>query len=132
MSYEITQARGHCCVRLFGVVSAADLLRFGQEIERIEDATPDDFDRIVDFTGVDDFAVGFLEVNGLAQRRRERRFRNPVKVALVAIRPNEFGYARMYQTLNDHPMVAIRIVSSLEAAVTWLSEPASAAPADPP
>lgn len=128
MSFEITQPGDHRLVRLFGTVVAADLLRFGEEIERLKAASPTDFNRIVDFTGVDDYAIGFAEVNGLAQRRRDLRFRTPVKLALVAVRPNDFGFARMYQTLNDNPQMTIRIVASREEALAWFAELAELPP----
>jgi hypothetical protein len=132
MSYEITTPGDYLLVRLFGTVVAGDLHRFGTEIDRIEDANPRELDRIVDFTGVTEFAVGFEIVNGLARQRRERKFRTPVKLALVVVRPSEFGFARMYQTLNDNPQMTIRILASREEAIAWFAEPTADRPLEPP
>jgi len=59
----------------------------------------------------------------LAAARRARTFPNSFRSALVVAREVQKGYARMFQTLNDHPMVQIRIFEDWEAAERWLREP---------
>jgi hypothetical protein len=45
-----------------------------------------------------------------------------VRTALVAVTPVQLGIARMFQTLNDHPLIELRVFSDREAAVAWLEE----------
>jgi len=59
-------------------------------------------------------------VNALAERRRTVALQHPIRSAIVAPTPVSFGFARMFQTLNDHPQIAISIFSTVEAAEAWL------------
>ena len=49
-----------------------------------------------------------------------RAINEPIRSALVASKPVQFGFARMFQMLNDNPRVQIRIFGSLEEAHQWL------------
>lgn len=85
--------------------------------------------RVTDLTGVTRFDVGFVDMSGLAQRRREQSPANPIRSAIVAATPVQLGFARMFQTLNDHPRITMRIFPDLDGALAWLAEapPAPAA-----
>jgi hypothetical protein len=50
------------------------------------------------------------------ERRRTQRFANSIKSAVVASRPVQVGFARMYQTLNTNPQVEIQIFAALAEA----------------
>jgi hypothetical protein len=45
------------------------------------------------------------------------------KSAIVAKDVAHYGFARMYETLNDHPQVVIGIFSDEADAMRWLEEP---------
>ena len=90
-----------------------------REVERLEDAGVMS-DWITDLTPLDRIDVGFEEVFAVAQRRAERKVAAPIKSALVANRPVQFGFARMFQMLNDNPRIQIRIFGNLEEAQQWL------------
>ena len=56
----------------------------------------------------------------LALHRAQRPIPVPIKSALVALKPVHFGFARMFQMLNDNPRIQIRIFGNLEEAQQWL------------
>jgi hypothetical protein len=119
MPYEFRDEGRYYYARLSGSLDRAELNAMTQEVERLEDAGVM-LDRITDFTSVDRIDVGFEEVFAVAQRRAERRVATPIRSALVANRPVQFGFARMFQMLNDNPRIQIRIFGSLEEARQWL------------
>jgi len=53
-------------------------------------------------------------------KRAQRLIPAPIRSALVADKPIQFGFARMFQMLNDNPRVQIRIFGNLEEAQQWL------------
>jgi hypothetical protein len=90
-----------------------------KEVERLEDEGVLR-DRLTDLTALDRIDVGFEEVFALAVKRGERKVSAPIRSALVANRPVQFGFARMFQMLNDNPRIQIRIFGNLEEAQRWL------------
>ncbi|HWK89519.1 MAG TPA: hypothetical protein VNP72_05970 [Longimicrobium sp.] len=91
------------------------------EAEDARDVCPD---RVTDFTGVVRFEVGFDDISELARRRRQQPPAHPIRSAVVAATPVQTGFARMLQTLNDHPRITMRIFSDLESALAWVAEEA--------
>jgi len=67
-----------------------------------------------------DFAIAGTR---LARTRKAFGPRNPFRTALVAVSALQQGYARMFQTLNDHPMITVRVFDSIAAAEAWLDTP---------
>jgi hypothetical protein len=56
----------------------------------------------------------------VAERTRSRPLAAPVLSAIVVSQPVQLGYARMFQTLNEHPRVTMRIFEDVVAAREWL------------
>ena len=119
MPFEIRDEGQFYSARLFGVMDSADLNAVMAEVERLEDEGPPK-DRVTDFTALERIDVGFEEVFALAMRRAQRQVAAPIKSALVANRPVQFGFARMFQMLNDNPRIQIQIFGTLEEAQQWL------------
>jgi hypothetical protein len=127
MAYRITRELHYLRIELFGTITRGDLEMIAQELAALEatlDVTPH---RLTEVQGVIDREIGFPEVLALAERRRAVRLRNPVKSAIVAAQPVSVGYARMIQTLHNHPQVEVQIFSTLEVAEAWLMEDQAAA-----
>jgi hypothetical protein len=118
MPFEIHDEGGYYSARLFGVLDRTDLNAVMAEIERLEDIVTKD--RLTDLTALEHIDVGFEEVFGLAMKRAQRVIPAPIRSALVAVKPIQFGFARMFQMLNDNPRVQIRIFGNLEEAQQWL------------
>lgn len=119
MPFEIRDEGKFHSARLFGVLDRADLNAVMKEVERLEDAGLLG-DRVTDLTALERIDVGFEEVFALAMQRAERKVTVPIRSALVANRPVQFGFARMFQMLNDNPRIQIRIFGNLEEALRWL------------
>jgi hypothetical protein len=119
MPFEIRDEGNFYSARLFGVLDRADLDAVMQEVERLEDEGVLR-DRLTDLTALDRIDVGFEEVFALAVKRGERAVPAPIRSALVANRPVQFGFARMFEMLNDNPRIQIRIFGNLEEAQRWL------------
>jgi hypothetical protein len=119
MPFEISDEGRFYSARLYGVLGRVDLNAFTREMERLEDEGPPK-DRVTDFTALERIDVGFEEVFALAMRRAHRTVKGPIKSALVANRPVHFGFARMFQMLNDNPWIQIRIFGNLDEARQWL------------
>lgn len=120
MPFEIHDEGPFLSARLFGILDLRDLNALVEEVERIESAAPAPKDRITDLTALDRIDVGFEEVFAVAHRRAQRQVTAPIRSALIAVQPVHFGFARMFQMLNDNPRINIRIFASRDEAVSWL------------
>jgi hypothetical protein len=118
MPFEIHDEGGFYFARLFGVLDHTDLNGMLAEIERLEDVVVKD--RLTDLTGVERVDVGFEEVFAVAMKRAQRQIPSPIRSAIVAAKPVHYGFARMFQMLNDNPRVLIRIFGTLPEAQQWL------------
>jgi hypothetical protein len=121
MPFEITNQGGFLFLRLFGVVTAQDLMRAVEQAEVMEGSLPVAMNAVTDITSVESFDINYPAVLAVAARRRARVVKNPVKSALIAREAVAVGFARMFQTLNDNPQVEIRIVQSLQEAKNWFA-----------
>lgn len=119
MPFEIRDEGGFHSARLFGVLDRTDLDAVSLAVDQMEDAGLMK-DRLTDLTGLDRIDVGFEEVFALAHRRALRPIPVPVRSALVASKPVQFGFARMFQMLNDNPRIQIRVFGNLTEAAQWL------------
>jgi hypothetical protein len=119
MPFEIRDEGGFYAARLFGVLNSSELDAVSAEVDKLEDAGLLK-DRLTDLTGLDHIDVGFEEVFALAHRRALRPITAPVRSALVACKPLQVGFARMFQMLSDNPRIQIRVFGSLQEAEQWL------------
>ncbi len=125
MPFEIRDEGRFYFARLSGVLDRADLDAVTAEIERLEEEAPPK-DRVTDLTALTRIDVGFEEVFGVAVKRAQRKVSAPVRSALVAKQPVHYGFARMFQMLNDNPRIQIRIFGTVEEAMEWLDSARSA------
>jgi hypothetical protein len=65
-------------------------------------------------------AVG--DVANIAHLRETIAPANPIRTAVVAHTAAQQGYARMFQTLNDHPLVTVAVFADRAAAGAWLDQ----------
>jgi hypothetical protein len=107
-------------VRFNGAITGADLNDVAGFIRDVESRTSPAPDRVVDIGVNTTLAIRFGEVAGLADQRRAIVLANPIRTAVVAHSAAQQGYARMFQTLNDHPLITIQVFRDLAAAEAWL------------
>ncbi|MBC8087556.1 MAG: hypothetical protein H7Z40_09830, partial [Phycisphaerae bacterium] len=116
MAVEIEIRDDVLCVTLTGTITKVDMLRIGNTVSSIEDSMALAPPRISDFSASQRMEVGFEEMMALAEHRRRSNLANPVRSATVVSNPLQRGMARMFQTLNDHPLVTIQIFDDREKA----------------
>jgi len=114
--------------RLSGVVSAADLEALATETLEIERGGTHTPPRLTDLRAVTDATIGYPEVASLADVTRARPLVGPIRSALLVAQPAQLGFARMFQTLNQHPLITIRIFNDETAAREWLAGDPNDAP----
>ena len=121
MPYTIERDGPHLQITFLGSIEPRDLSRVALEAKSYEggDVVPH---RITDLSRVDKLNISFEDVFQLAAARKLLRFSNTFKSALVVSSDIQMGYARMFQTLNDHPQITLRIFESAAAARVWLDE----------
>ncbi|HUQ82878.1 MAG TPA: hypothetical protein VM076_17130 [Gemmatimonadaceae bacterium] len=128
MAFSIESAGGLVVITFSGSLTGSDLQGLADELLALERGGAHTPPRLTDLRGVDDMAVGYPEIARLADRSRARPLDAPIRSALVVGQPVQLGIARMFQILNEHPRVTVRIFDDELAARTWLSE----VPTDPP
>ena len=121
MSFEIRADRPIIEIRIFGSFTNDDLRQLAIEARRIEATENPVRHRITDTRGVTELACDFRGVAAFAEDRRRCAFPNAFKSAIVAPDVAHFGFARMFQTLNDHPKISIAIFPDEDGARTWLA-----------
>ena len=104
---------------MFGVLDLKELEAITAEVERLEESGTVG-DRLTDLSELERIDVGFEEVFAVALKRALRPIRTPIRSALVASKPVQFGFARMFQMLNDNPRIQIRIFDNRPEAEQWL------------
>jgi hypothetical protein len=109
-----------------GALTLDDLLACVQRGERLEASRNETARHLIDFTGVQQFEIGFDEMSIATARSNSQNCPNRIRCAVVAQRPLAFGFARMFELLINHPRVEIRVMRSCDDALEWLGwRPAS-------
>lgn len=120
MPYQILLDNDVLQIALRGRVTGDDLHALVDETANYERA-PIIPDRVTDMSAISELSIGFPDVLAAAEKRRNLRFPNSFKSAIVALESEHVGYARMFQTLNDNPQIAIRIFPNRQAAAEWIA-----------
>lgn len=122
MPFSISSHDGVLRIVLSGTLIPEELVRMADALGETEGAAAVCPHRVTDMTALTRFEVGFDEMSELAKRRRGMSPANPIRSAIVAATPVQLGFARMFQTLNDHPRITVRIFPDLDGALAWLAE----------
>ena len=131
MSYALRMEGETLKIEFSGTFTNQDLSRGEIDVEELEESSALIPHRIADLRPVERLEIDFAGVLALAEARRGRRFKNPFKTAIIAPDLASYGFARMYQTLNDHPQVVIAIFGEEAEAANWLGLPDLEPPKDP-
>ena len=128
MSYEIRFDAGLLKVAFSGTVTNSDLSGVADAVAQVEASSAVVPHRIADLRSIERLDIDFTGVFAMAEARRHVRLRNPIKTAIIASNLVHFGFARMFQTLNDHPQITIAIFPDDDQALQWLQATALSAP----
>src|SRR5690349_21719051 len=115
MSYGMRSEAGVLKIVFSGTLTNADLSAAVQELGDVEAASDVLPPRSIDLRPVDRLEIDFAGVFAVAEARRLKRLKNPIKSAIIASDVVRFGFARMFQTLNDNPQVVIAIFGDDES-----------------
>jgi hypothetical protein len=122
MSIKLEYNGEFIIARMTGSLTLADLLAHGRELEALETSLPVAPHRLADLSPALVVDLDFVEMNTFAAKRRAAKLKNPVKSAIVAADAVQFGFARMFQTLNSNPDIRVEIFQNEETALAWLRE----------
>ncbi|HET9235019.1 MAG TPA: hypothetical protein VFP10_12835 [Candidatus Eisenbacteria bacterium] len=131
MSYALRMEGETLKIEFSGTFTNQDLSHGALDVAELEESSALIPHRIADLRPVERLEIDFIGVLALADARRSRRFENPFKTAIIAPDQARFGFARMFQTLNDHPQMVIAIFGEEAEAVNWLRLPDLKAPENP-
>lgn len=121
MPFQIERHERLVVLRLFGRVSGEDLMQIAKSAMDIDESGNVIPHRITDLSGMESVDFGFIDMESFAQKRRTSRLPHPVRSAIFAPEPLQFGYARMFQTLNDHPEIDIALFTDWNSALAWVN-----------
>ena len=120
MAFELLDEGAWITVTFSGTMTGADVdavIRHVLDLEHRLGFAPD---RLVDLGPSTAMALGFGDIASLANIRRKTAPANPFRAAVIAHTPAQRGYARMFQTVNDHPAITVAVFDDRASAEAWL------------
>jgi hypothetical protein len=108
-----------------GRLVSQDLRIAAKEVAVLEEELAISPNRLTDISLVEGIDLNFQEMEAFADIRRRVALKNDIRSAIVVADSLQVGFARMFQTLNDHPKITIRIFNNREEAIAWVSSPTS-------
>jgi hypothetical protein len=78
--------------------------------------------RIEDMSRLKGIRIGFDELMALTEKLRTIQLSRVVKTAVLTSNSLQYGTARIFQTILEHPQMNVEIFSNEEEAYKWLSE----------
>lgn len=121
MPVDLKIVNGIICLTCTGNLSSDDLWRACDLYAKIEAEAETTPDRMADISLVDKVELDFGAVEAVAAVRRVAPLKNQVKSGIVATRPVLYGFARMFQTLNDNPKIVVELFRDTESCWVWLT-----------
>ena len=106
-------------------LTSTDLRRLADAVGKIEEEYKVSPDRIADLSATEGVDIDYAAMEAFAERRRNAPLRNNVKSAIVTAKSIQFGFARMYQTLNENPKINLKIFTDSKSAYEWLAAKAT-------
>ncbi len=126
MSYSIERGARFIRVRYWGTLTTSDVQRIVRDATSAENRPSSAFmNRIEDLRNIDSITIGFKEVSSLSQRLSNLHLPRIVKTALLTRGPLQYGMARMFQAILDHPTIRVSVFTSEDEALKWLALPES-------
>ena len=121
MPYQLTEEAAFVRVVFFDDMTGHDLRSLADLVAAIERERAVAPNRLTDLSQITGAQLTYTNVFDFVEHRKRQQLANSVKSAIVAPRPVQLGFARMFQTLNDHPQIEIQIFPTLAEAEAWLA-----------
>ena len=122
MGYAIDTTKSIWRITFLETLTNDDLRKLLDDADAIEKPAPVVANRIVDFRQLETINIGFHELSDFAAGRRRLGFPNNLKSAILTNNPVQYGFARMFQTILEHPQITVRIFNNETDAIEWLSQ----------
>jgi hypothetical protein len=100
-----------------------DLLELEERVKKIDESNFVEQNGLVDLRALSILDIDLTAVGMFAAALRSRSLPNKVRVAIIAMGPIQCGYARMFQTLLNHPQIEVEVFINEKDALDWLSNP---------
>jgi len=120
MPFDLKITDGIIYVHCHGYLTIEDLQKMVNVAGQIEATSPVTPDRLIDLTHVSEIDITFAGMSDIAAVRRRAHLKNPVNSAIVAPKAALYGFARMFQTLNDNPSITVQLFRDLDSGLAWL------------
>ena len=134
MSYTMAMDGAVLRIRLYDTLTDVDLRDLADDVLGLEANQVPTPARVTDMSGLRRISVGFREMLAFVERRRASPPKQSIRSALVVESEVQYGIARMFQTLNNHPLVSVEIFRDASKALDWVEDrsrrPSGAAVAD--
>jgi hypothetical protein len=124
MEYTVDTNEGIWRVTFFGTMTYQDLLELEEQVKKIHESNFVDLNGLVDLREVSNIHLDFVALSGFTAALRNRSLPNKVRVAIIAMGPIQYGYARMFQTLLNHPQIEVEVFINEKDALDWFSNKA--------
>lgn len=121
MPHSIQKEGSFLRVSFRGHVTLRDLEGALRDLAAAESAQLPVPDRVIDLSAAEESDLKLADLLWAAEQRRPLRFPNPYRAAVIAPRPAQYGYARMFQILSNHPEVQLRAFRDEAEALAWLA-----------
>ncbi len=76
---------------------------------------------MVDLSAIEGLNLNFSAIMNYAAARRNAPLQNTVKAAIVAPQTLQYGFARMFQTLNVNPDISMEIFIDQASGLAWIA-----------
>lgn len=120
MSFAIVEEKDFVRIRLYGVLTSQDMIELAAAADGLETGREIVPHRLADMREVTEVQIRFPDVSRFADTRRQRRFPNTFKSAVLVGNAVQSGMARMFRTLNDNPQIDVEIFEDEATALAWL------------
>jgi hypothetical protein len=121
MAFDSQMVQGIVYLTFRGHVTAEDIRDMTDLLTKIETKAKVSPDRIADLSLIEGVSLNFSAIENYATARRTAPLKNKVKAAIVAPRPLQYGFARMFQTLNVNPDIGMEIFTDRNSGLAWIS-----------
>ena len=121
VAFDSQIAEGIVYLTFRGYVTAEDIRDMVDLLAKIETEAKVSPDRIADLSAIEGMSLNFSAIIDYSVMRRKAPLKNKVKAAIVAPHPLQYGFARMFQTLNDNPDINMEIFTDKDSGLAWIS-----------
>lgn len=121
VAFDSQIAQGIVYLTFRGHVTAEDIRDMTDLLTKIETKAKVSPDRIADLSAIEGVSLNFSAIVNYAAARRTAPLKNRVKAAIVAPNPLQYGFARMFQTLNVNPDISMEIFTDKDSSLAWIS-----------